>query len=51
MFIEKFNYINADDLIVELSVAFHALRVKVEELEDTVEYLLTILEDKEESDD
>ena len=41
-FFKKQEYINADDLIVELSVAFHELRLAVEQLQDDVDYLLSI---------
>jgi hypothetical protein len=41
-FFKKQDYINADDLIVELSVAFHELRLAVEQLQDDVDYLLSI---------
>jgi len=38
-------YVYADDLIVELSVAFHELRLAVEELKDNVDYLLSVSDD------
>ena len=41
-FFKKQDYINADDLIVELSVAFHELRLAVEALQDDVDYLLSV---------
>jgi hypothetical protein len=41
-FFKKQEYINADDLIVELSVAFHQLRLAVESLQDDVDYLLSV---------
>jgi hypothetical protein len=41
----KQEYINADDLIVELSVAFHSLRLAVEQLQDDVDYLLSVSDD------
>jgi hypothetical protein len=44
-FFKKQEYINADDLIVELSVAFHELRLAVEQLQDDVDYLLSISDD------
>jgi uncharacterized coiled-coil protein SlyX len=44
-FFKKQEYINADDLIVELSVAFHELRIAVEQLQDDVDYLLSISDD------
>ena len=44
-FFKKQDYINADDLIVELSVAFHELRLAVEQLQDDVDYLLSISDD------
>lgn len=44
-FFKKQEYINADDLIVELSVAFHELRVAVEALQDDVDYLLSVSDD------
>jgi hypothetical protein len=45
MIFKKEVYINADDLIVELSIAFHALRLEVESLKDDVDYLLSISDD------
>jgi hypothetical protein len=41
-FFKKQEYVTADDLIVELSVAFHELRLAVEVLQDDVDYLLSI---------
>ena len=41
-FFKKQNTINADDLIVDLSVAFHELRLAVEALQDDVDYLLSV---------
>jgi uncharacterized coiled-coil protein SlyX len=44
-FFKKQEYINADDLIVELSVAFHELRIAVEQLQEDVDYLLSVVDD------
>lgn len=44
-FFKKQEYINADDLIVELSIAFHELRLAVEQLQDDVDYLLSVSDD------
>jgi hypothetical protein len=44
-FFKKDEYITTDDLIVELSVAFHQLRLALEELQDDVDYLLSITDD------
>jgi hypothetical protein len=42
---KKQDYINGDDLIVELSVAFHQLRLAVEQLQEDVDYLLSVVDD------
>lgn len=47
MFFTKDNSINADDLIVQLSVAFHELRKAVERIEDDVDYLLSVVDDND----
>jgi len=44
-FFKKQEYISGDDMIVELSVAFHQLRLAVEQLQDDVDYLLSISDD------
>ena len=44
-FFKKQEYVTVDDLIVELSVAFHELRLAVEALQDDVDYLLSISDD------
>jgi hypothetical protein len=44
-FFKKEAYISTDDLIIELSVAFHELRLAVEALQDDVDYLLSITDD------
>lgn len=44
-FFKKQEYVTADDLIVELSVAFHELRLAVEALQDDVDYLLSVSDD------
>lgn len=45
MIFKKETYINADDIIVDLSIAFHALRLEVERLQFDVDYLLSISDD------
>jgi hypothetical protein len=47
-FFKKEKYVDANDLIVELSVAFHELRLVVEELQEDVDYLLSV---SDEADD
>ena len=47
MFFTKDNSINADDLIAQLSIAFHELRLVVERLEDEVDYLLSVADDND----
>ena len=44
-FFKKQEYVTADDLIVELSVAFHELRIAVEQLQEDVDYLLSVVDD------
>jgi hypothetical protein len=47
-FFKKEKYVDANDLIVELSIAFHELRLAVEELQEDVDYLLSV---SDEADD
>jgi len=44
-FFKKQEYISGDDMIVELSIAFHQLRLAVEKLQDDVDYLLSVSDD------
>jgi hypothetical protein len=44
-FFKKEEYVTTDDLIVELSVAFHELRLALEDLQEDVDYLLSITDD------
>jgi len=46
-FFKKQEYVTADDLIVELSVAFHELRMAVEELQEDMVYVLSVVDDND----
>ena len=46
-FFKKQEYVTVDDLIVELSVAFHELRKAVEELQENMVYVLSVVDDND----
>ena len=46
-FFKKQEYGTADDLIVELSVAFHELRIAVEALQEDMVYVLSVVDDND----
>lgn len=46
-FFKKQEYINGDDMIVELSIAFHELRKAVEELQEDMVYVLSVVDDND----
>jgi len=46
-FFKKQEYVTVDDLIVELSVAFHELRMAVEELQEDMVYVLSVVDDND----
>ena len=46
-FFKKQEYVTADDLIVELSVAFHELRIAVEALQEDMVYVLSVVDDND----
>ena len=46
-FFKRQEYVTADDLIVELSVAFHELRIAVEALQEDMIYVLSVVDDND----
>lgn len=46
-FFKKQEYISGDDMIVELSIAFHELRKAVEELQEDMVYVLSAVDDND----
>jgi biotin operon repressor len=46
-FFKKQEYISGDDMIVELSIAFHELRKAVEELQEDMVYVLSVVDDND----
>ena len=46
-FFKKQEYVTVDDLIVELSVAFHELRIAVEALQEDMVYVLSVVDDND----
>ena len=46
-FFKKQEYISGDDMIVELSIAFHELRKAVEELQEDMVYVLSVDDDND----
>ena len=46
-FFKKQEYICGDDMIVELSIAFHELRKAVEELQEDMVYVLSVVDDND----
>jgi hypothetical protein len=46
-FFKRQEYVTADDLIVELSVAFHELRIAVEALQEDMVYVLSVVDDND----